>query len=237
MSEEKYSNKGFKNLAIAMVENAKKEIKKINGQTLFQRAELKKRYINEDNDSYQKIRANVLSDFNKLLNHSLSSTLLFSRTSFLNLKNRLINELKASVFSVLLKNIKDKYSQYIEFILRKIKEIIEKYDKDLEFEILLNKQDYDYFTKNKDKIPSQNIEITNINDDFEGGFKLLHSNGKISYDYSLRNLIDKNSTAIQIEVSKIIDDSQIKELETDFEHIIQEEKLKINQFMRDYDNI
>ena len=237
MSEEKYSNKGFKNLAIAMVENAKKEIKNINGQTLFQRAELKKRYINEDNDSYQKIRANVLSDFNKLLNHSLSSTLLFSRTSFLNLKNRLINELKASVFSVLLKNIKDKYSQYIEFILRKIKEIIEKYDKDLEFEILLNKQDYDYFTKNKDKIPSQNIEITNINDDFEGGFKLLHSNGKISYDYSLRNLNDKNSTAIQIEVSKIIDDSQIKELETDFEHIIQEEKLKINQFMRDYDNI
>lgn len=237
MSEKKHSEEGFKNLAIAMVNNAKKEIKKINEQTLFQRAELKKRYINEDNENYQKIRVNILSAFNKLLNESLSSTLLFSRKSFLNLKNSLKNELKASVFNVLLENMLNKYSKYTEFIIRKIKDITEKYNQNMEFKVIFNKRDYDYFTKNKDKVFSQNIKISNINTDLEGGFKLLYSNGKISYDYSLRNLINKNSTEIQIEISKLIDESQIKELETDFDHFIQEEKSKINQFMRDYDNI
>ena len=237
MSEKKYSKEGFKNLAIAMVNNAKKEIKKINEQTLFQRAELKKRYINEDNDNYQKIRTNVLSAFNNLLNESLSSTLLFSKRSILNLKNSLKNELKASVFNALLENMKDKYSQYTDFIIRKIKDITEKYNQNMEFEVIFNKRDYDYFTKNKDKFFNQNIKVSNVNNDLEGGFKLLRSSGNISYDYSLRNLINKNSTEIQIEISKLIDESQIMELETDFDHFIKEEKLKINQFMRDYDNI
>ena len=89
---------------------------------------------------------------------------------------------------------------------------------------------------NKDKLSSKNIEFIKTSD-FKYGFRLLISEGKISYDYSIWNLIDKNTTPIQIEISKMIDDSKIKQLEKELIETIQEEKSKIDQFMVDYDNI
>jgi vacuolar-type H+-ATPase subunit E/Vma4 len=240
MTEERQFKESFKNLALAMIENAKNEIKDINEQTLYQRAELKKRYIEENKDISQKIRNNFIDTYNRLLNQSISSMLLSSRKSLLNLKNKLINELKDSIFNVLLEKINNNYSIYIDYVLNMINSISYNFDKSVEIEILLNERDYDYFIKNTDKLKSiikNDIAISNANKDFAGGFKILLSHGKISYNYTLKNIINKNSTLIQVEISKIVDDSSIREIEKNFEEFIENQKLKIEQFLRNYDNI
>ena len=81
------------------------------------------------------------------------------------------------------------------------------------------------------------VEIHEDKKDFIGGFKVTLGGGLISYDYTIKNLIDKNSVFIQMEISKIIDNIEIKSIENKFDNFLQVQKNKITEVLRRYDQI
>ena len=156
------------------------------------------------------------------------------------LKNKLIKELKTSLFNNINVNIKNNYSNYIKFLLKIIKKIKKTVDKPQAIELILNSKDYSYFLQNSEKIQNlfkNPVEINKENMDFIGGFKISLGGGLISYDYTIDNLINKKSSFIQIEVSKIVNDSEIKEIDKDFNTFIQNQKTKIIEYLKQYDQI
>ena len=156
------------------------------------------------------------------------------------LKNKLIKELKTSLFNSIKVNIENNYSNYIKFLLNIIKKIKKTVDKPQAIELILNSKDYSYFLQNSEKIQNlfkNPVEINKENMDFIGGFKISLGGGLISYDYTIDNLINKKSSFIQIEVSKIVNDSEIKEIDKDFNTFIQNQKTKIIEYLKQYDQI
>ena len=66
----------FGKLSLYLINQAENEIKKINQQTLFQMAEVRKKARERTSESSLKMKAHFNETHNKLLNNSLSSYLL-----------------------------------------------------------------------------------------------------------------------------------------------------------------
>jgi len=223
-----------------MIEKAQKEIKDLNQQTLFQKAEIKKRYMDKTLERSSKIRKRFAKNYTNYLNQSLSSTLLKGKETVLKLKNKLINELKTKLNSLISDKINEHYANYINYLINSIKGIKLNLKKHQEIELLLNSKDYDYFLKNYSKVENlfeTPVEIHEDQKDFIGGFKVILGGGLISYDYTIENLINKNSVYIQMEISKIIENIEIKSIENKLDNSIQVKKHKITEVLRTYDQI
>jgi len=223
-----------------MVEKAQKEIKNLNQQTLFQKAEIKKQYMDKTVERSSKIRKRFAKNYTNYLNQSLSSTLLKGKETVLILKNKLINELKTKLNSLISDKINEHYANYINYLINSIKGIKLNLKKHQEIELLLNSKDYDYFLKNYSKVENlfeTPVEIHEDQKDFIGGFKVILGGGLISYDYTIENLINKNSVYIQMEISKIIENIEIKSIENKLDNSIQVKKHKITEVLRTYDQI
>jgi len=212
----------------------------LNQKTLFQKAEIKKRDLERSNDRSLKLKDHLIESYNQFLNQSLSSTLLRGKERVLNIKNRLINELKISLFNLIRDRIDKKYSSYITFLLKSISNVKKTIDKPQEIELILNSKDYNYFIENFDKIVNlfkNPVEINKDRQDFIGGFKISLVGGLISYDYTIDTLINKHLPYIRMEVTRVISDSEIKETEKEFENFIQEQKEKITEYLILYEQI
>lgn len=223
-----------------MIEKAQKEIMDLNQQTLFQKAEIKKRYIDKTLERSSKIRKRFAKNYTNYLNQSLSSTLLKGKEIVLIIKNKLINNLKITLNSLISEKINKNYANYIKYLIDSIKNVKPNIEKHKDIELLLNSKDYDYFLKNFSKLENLfevPVEIHEDKKDFIGGFKVTLGGGLISYDYTIKNLIDKNSVFIQMEISKIIDNIEIKSIENKFDNFIQVQKNKITEVLRKYDQI
>jgi len=165
---------------------------------------------------------------------------LKGKEKFLNLKNNLIKKLKTTLFNFIGEKIEKNYPIYIEYLLNSIKTVKKNIDKPEEIELILNKKDYNHFIKNYDSVSDlfkSPVEINQGRLDFIGGFKISLVGGVISYDYTIDNLINKISSFIQIEISKIINDSEIKEIEKEFEEFINNQKKRIPEHLIKYDQI
>jgi len=223
-----------------MIEKAQKEIMDLNQQTLFQKAEIKKRYIDKTLERSSKIRRRFAKNYTNYLNQSLSSTLLKGKENVLIIKNKLINNLKTTLNSLINEKINNNYANYIKYLIDSIKNVKPNIEKHKDIELLLNSKDYDYFLKNFSKLENLfevPVEIHEDKKEFIGGFKVILGGGLISYDYTIKNLIDKNSVFIQMEISKIIDNIEIKSIENKFDNLIQVQKNKITEVLRRYDQI
>ena len=223
-----------------MIEKAQKEIKDLNQQTLFQKAEIKKRYMDKTLERSSKIRKRFAKNYSNYLNQSLSYTLLKGKETVLNLKNKLINELKTILNSLISEKINKHYANYINYLINSLKSVKLSLKKHQEIELLLNSKDFDYFLKNYSKIENLfevPVEIHEDKMDFIGGFKVILGGGLIYYDYTIENLINKNSVYIQMEISKIIENIEIKSIEDKFDNVIQVQKHKITEVLRTYDQI
>ncbi|MFX1290350.1 MAG: V-type ATP synthase subunit E [Promethearchaeota archaeon] len=228
------------NLGRYLIERAQIEIKELNQKTLFQKAEIKKRFIERSEERTIKLKQHFKESYDQFLNQSLSSTLLSGKEKFLNIKNNLIKELKLSLFKLIKQRIDNNYKFYIDYLLNSIKNVTKTIDNPQEVELILNNKDYDYFIKNFDKIVNlfkNPIEINKDKRDFIGGFKISLVGGVISYDYTIDNLINRSSSYLQMEISKIIDDSEIKEIEIEFEEFIKNQKKLITEYLTKYDQI
>lgn len=223
-----------------MIEKAQKEIMDLNQQTLFQKAEIKKRYIDKTLERSSKIRRRFAKNYTNYLNQSLSSTLLKGKEIALIIKNKLINNLKTTLNSLINEKINNNYANYIKYLIDSIKNVKPNIEKHKDIELLLNSKDYDYFLKNFSNLENLfevPVEIHEDKKDFIGGFKVTLGGGLISYDYTIKNLIDKNSVFIQMEISKIIDNIEIKSIENKFDNFLQVQKNKITEVLRRYDQI
>ncbi|MFX1591935.1 MAG: V-type ATP synthase subunit E family protein [Promethearchaeota archaeon] len=222
------------------MEQAKDEIKLLDQQTLFQIAEIKKRYRERIDESSSKIKTNFIETYNKRLNNALSSTLLKIKEETLDVKNELISNLVKDLNNELEKKIKNNYSNYINFLLEIFESIIHLIDKPPEIVINFNSRDYEYFIKNFDKIQKifQNRVILNPSkEEFIGGFKILQTKMNISYDFSITSLINKKRSAIEIEFSKIFSNIyfKINEIIQDYEKFILNQKKAIKEYLKNYD--
>ena len=223
-----------------MIEKAQKEIMDLNQQTLFQKAEIKKRYIDKTLERSSKIRRRFAKNYTNYLNQSLSSTLLKGKEIVLIIKNKLINNLKTTLNSLINEKINNNYANYIKYLIDSIKNVKPNIEKHKDIELLLNSKDYDYFLKNFSKLENLfevPVEIHEDKKDYIRGFKVTLGGGLISYDYTIKNLIDKNSVFIQMEISKIIDNIEIKSIENKFDNFLQVQKNKITEVLRRYDQI
>ena len=230
----------FGNLGLYLVKKAQDQIKEINRQKLFQKAEIRKKYIVRANDNYIKLRKNFVANYTQFLNNSLSSSLLNLKEKELDLKNDLIKDLINGINELIKEKISKDYSDYVKYILGELKEKVIFLDKPTKSSILFNPRDFEYFSKNPNKIKQlfkNLIEIEKAPNDFIGGFKIILAKEEISYDYSIDNLINKNSNLIQKEFFNIIIESGIKELERKFEDFIQTQKLSLEGYLKKYDRI
>ena len=227
-------------MGLYLIEKAKKEIKEFNQQSVFQKGEIKKRIFERSADRSSKLREHFKDNYSHFLNQSLSSTLLNGKAKFLDLKNQLIQEMKKSLFELIEEKIKTNYSMYIEFVLKMIKEIKTSIDKPQEIELIFNSQDYEYLMKNYGKIQDlfkNPVDINKDKVDFIGGFKISLVGGFISYDYTIDNLINTKSSFIQMAIAKLIDDSEIKQIEQNYILFIENQKTKIIEYFTKYDKI
>jgi vacuolar-type H+-ATPase subunit E/Vma4 len=154
------------------------------------------------------------------------------------LKNKLLKELKNKIYELLKEKMNQFYSDYIKYLIDYITDNVDIIDKYKKIVLLLNSRDYNFFNKNPDEIKSlfkNSIEINKAPHEFIGGFKIILSDEEIFYDFSIDNIINKNLTFIQKELSKIVSESEIKEIEQEFERFIQEQKLGIEEYLRKYD--
>ncbi|MFW9784035.1 MAG: V-type ATP synthase subunit E family protein [Candidatus Heimdallarchaeota archaeon] len=240
ISELKELKERFGKLGLYLIERAKNEINDINQKTIFQIAEIKKRYREIINDNGTKIKTNFIETYNKQLNSSLSLTLLKIKEEILNLKNRLISSLIIDLKQLLIERIKNNYSSYLKFLTTTISEIKPLVDKPPEVVISLNSRDYEYFLKNFDQLQNifkNQVTLNTRKEDFIGGFRISQISNKISYDFSLANLMNKKRSVIEIEFSKIFSDvySEIEEIIQNYENFIQDQKLALQEYLKDYD--
>lgn len=207
---------------------------------LLQKAEIKKRYIERQIESSKKLRDQFIETYNQFLNNALSQTLLNIKETVLNLKKKLIKELKINLKTIIKERINKDYSSYVNSLIKNIQKVSHIIDKPPQVTILLNNTDFNYFNNNFDKIQNifkNKVGITKTTIDFIGGFKTITPNEDILYDYSIDNLISKNSSLIEIEFSKFFSETEIKRLEKDFEQFIQKKKNNIEEFLIKYDKI
>ena len=223
-----------------MITKAQKEIKDLNQQTLFQKAEIKKRYMDKTLERTSRIRKRFAKKYINYLNQSLSSTLLKGKELALSIKNRLIRDLITMINSLISERINKNYAGYINYLIESIKKIKPNLEKHQDAEFIFNSKDYGYFLSNYSKLENifkKSVEIHEDPDDFIGGFKVILGGGLISYDFTISNLIEKNIVSIQIEISKIISNIEIKSIEDKFDDFIQIQKNKITEVLRNYDQI
>jgi vacuolar-type H+-ATPase subunit E/Vma4 len=227
-------------LGLYLIDKAQNEIKELNQKTLFQKAEIKKRFLERTDERSLRLKNHFIENYEQFLNQSLSTTLLKGKEKFLKVKNNLISNLKTNLINEIKKKLKEKYPLYIKYLLDSVKRIKNTIDKPQEIELIFNTKDYNYFIKNFDKILeifSNPIEINEDRYDFIGGFKISLVGGVISYDYTIDNLIDKNSSFIQMEIAKILNDTEIKKIEKEYEDFIELQKKRITEYLVQYDQI
>ena len=223
-----------------LINQAENDIKNINQQTLFQIAEAKKKNKERIRDSSLKMKEHFNETSNKLLNSSLSSTLLKTKEEVLKSKNKLKLELISDLTELINDKIKNNYTNYTNFIIRTLESIKYIIDKPPEIKITLNSRDYEFFSKNVElieKIFKNKVKITKSEKNFTGGFICVVLSGKISYNYTIENQLKKHISIIEIEFSKIFSgsESDIKKLENDYVHFIQNQKLALDSYLKDYE--
>ena len=223
-----------------LINQAENDIKNINQQTLFQIAEAKKKNKERTRDSSLKMKEHFNETFNKLLNNALSSTLLKIKEEVLKSKNKLKLELISDVTELINDKIKNNYSSYTNFILKTLENIKYIIDKPPEIIVTLNSRDYEFIDKNIElieKIFKNKVKIKKSEENFTGGFICVVLSGNISYNYTIENQLKKHTSIIEIEFSKIFSDSEsdIKKLENDYLQFIQNQKLAVDNYLKDYE--
>ncbi|TFF87779.1 MAG: hypothetical protein EU549_04135 [Promethearchaeota archaeon] len=240
MSEKKDLKERFGHLGIYLVERAQEDIKNLNQQILFQKAEIKKRYRERTEERSQKLRNQFINDYNQKLNDKLTESVLYSKDKVLKLKNDLINQLNERLLNKIKSNIKSNYSEYLDYILTNIKKIQKILGQISRPIIILNSQDYEFFKENEVDIKSSlenQIEIQKAKNEILGGFFIKSEEYDISYNYTFDELIKRNLSLIEKQFNEIISEEQVKNLQNRFEKLIDDHKQTIEEYLIEYERI
>jgi len=207
---------------------------------LYQKTEIKKNYLKRVNENFIRIKNQFIEAYNNFLNESLTSNLIQAKESILNLKNNFLDDLKHELINQLEEIIARNYSNYLNFLIEKIKSSLEIIDKPPKVIFLLNQKDFNAINRDLSKIENlfkNKIEIISSEEDFIGGFKVILEDGKISYNYSIDNLLLKNVIVIEQHLSQIFSETEMEKLQIDFERYIKNKKQEIKEYLKEYDQI
>jgi len=207
---------------------------------LYQKTEIKKNYLKRVNENFIRIKNQFIEAYNNFLNESLTSNLIQAKESILNLKNNFLDDLKHELINQLEEIIARNYSNYLNFLIEKIKSSLEIIDKPPKVIFLLNQKDFSVINRDLSKIENlfkNKIEIISSEEDFIGGFKVILEDGKISYNYSIDNLLLKNVIVIEKHLSQIFSETEMEKLQNDFERYIKNKKQEIKEYLKEYDQI
>ncbi|MFX0076778.1 MAG: V-type ATP synthase subunit E [Candidatus Hermodarchaeota archaeon] len=223
-----------------LINQANSEIKSINQQTLFQLAEIKRKNKERISETSLKMKQNFHETYNNLLNNFLSSSLLKIKEAILKTKNKLMSDLISTLTDLIKEKIKKNYSGYIDFLLKILENVREIIDRPPEIRITFNSKDYDYFSGNINKIKkiiTNNVSLIKSETEFTGGFLCVVATGNISYNYTIENQLKRNITSMEIRFSKIFSDfeADMKNLENKYIRFIQNQKLAIDEYLKDYE--
>lgn len=227
-------------MGLYLINKAQNEINELSQQSLIQKASIKKNLNKKINDETLKIKNKYFKTNDRFLNNLLTSNLLETNQNLLNLKKKLIYELKLDITAGIEKKIKNNYAQYTNYILNQIKQIQDFIDKPPEVVLIFNLKDYSSFSnsfKIKLKYFSNPVKIIKSEEGFIGGFKVALYEGSLSYNYTIDNTIIENSTIIENEFIKITSESKIKDIEKDFEFFIQNQKIGMEGYLKKYDRL
>jgi len=238
ISEETDLKKAVGALGIYMIDKAQQEIKEIHRRTLFQKAEIRKEYLEKKIEGSNKIKTIFIETYTQFFNNNLTSALLKSKEKIISLKNELLNDLKFKIYERIKDKINNNYSAYIAFFLKFMHSIKNDIDNKGDIVILLNPKDYNYFSKDLNKIEKNfknSVIVKQDSKEIIGGFKVNLPQVLISYDYTLETLINKNYVDIEIEFSKLISDLSYKELDDSLVKFIQLKKNDIEEYIKNYE--
>jgi vacuolar-type H+-ATPase subunit E/Vma4 len=227
----------FGKLGMYLVDQAKDKIKELNQQTLFRKGEIKKKYREREERKSKELRKKFIDDYNHILNTNLSTAILNSKDKLLEFKNKIIKDFINDLHIELEQRINKNYSEYQDFIFNSIKSIKNNINEPENVRIYFNSRDIKNF---KRKIGDIIGGGTNIKEDPTieiGGFKIEQIRQQISFNYTLDNIIQENYSVIETKFAAIITDSEIKELQTEFEEYISEKKKKREDILVEYDRI
>jgi vacuolar-type H+-ATPase subunit E/Vma4 len=230
----------FGNLGIYLVEKAQKQVKEMNQQTLFQKAEIKKTYRERTQEQANKKRAKFIDDYKEKLNTSLSATLLWSKEKLLNLKNDLVKKTKVLLIDSVKKSMEENYEDYINYLDQALSRVSEKVNKTLELTLIFNNKDYEYFKNNKTDLKKHfknSIDLVKSKKQIIGGFILNVEEQQISYDNSLDSLIEEKYSFLEKNLTNLISESKIKEIENEYKKFIENKKSNIENELRRYERI
>jgi vacuolar-type H+-ATPase subunit E/Vma4 len=230
----------FGNLGIYLVEKAQKQVKEMNQQTLFQKAEIKKAYRERTQGQANKKRTEFIEDYKEKLNTSLSTTLLWSKEKLLNLKNDLVKLTKKLLIESVKKSMEENYAEYLNFLNQSFSKISKKVNKSLKLTLIFNDKDYEFF-KNNDadlkKYFDNSIDLAKSEGKIIGGFIINIEEQQISYDNSLDSIIEENYSFLEKNLTNLISESKIKEIENEFKEFIENKKSNIENELRRYERI
>ncbi|MFX1273929.1 MAG: hypothetical protein ACFFBP_12375 [Promethearchaeota archaeon] len=216
-----------------MIDKAQDEIKKMNQKLLFQKAELKKKYKTDLISDIRETQKSFEEYCEQFFNDSLNSTLIELNNKFLNIKREIVEELNNEIIKLTKEKIKSDYSKYINYLIEKIKEVIKLINVNFPASIIFNSRDYEYFhnENNFKKIQDlfkSSLKIKKSPNDFIGGFIMEISKLNLSYNSTIENILNKNSSLFEIELSKIISDEKIEKIKNSLTEFINNQKIEIN---------
>lgn len=213
----------------------------INEKTLIQKASLKKDFLKRIEERSAKIKKEFIEEYNQFLRNSLSKTILQSKEMLLQVKNDLLSDFKKDLINKVKSMIEDNYSNYITFIINKLRELSVAIGfKPSIVEIYFNSRDFKYIQENRNKIKSilsEEIKISQSSVPMIGGFILNLPQNMISYDHRLENLIEKASNTIEQIFSSSYINVDLESFQKEFEEFITNEKVKIEDYLKKYDEI
>ncbi len=227
-------------LGLYLIEQAKERIKELNQQILFRKAEIKKKYREQEIQKSKNLRAEFIDKYEKKLNTNLSATLLASKQELLDLKNNLIKNFKDAIRRETLQSIDKRYSNYINYLLKTMMEIKEKVKSSESLVINLNLRDFNYFSTHISKVKNifgEKVVIKESSGIDVGGFKLEMPQEEIIYNYSLENTLNKNFDLLEQKISNQVKDARIKDEQDGFEKFVEEIREKMEDTLIIYDRI
>ena len=213
----------------------------INEKTLIQKASLKKDFLKRIEERSAKIKKEFIEEYDQFLRNSLSKTILQSKEMLLQVKNDLLSDFKKDLINKVKSMIEHNYSNYITFIINKLRELSVAIGfKPSIVEIYFNSRDFKYIQENRNKIKSilsEEIKISQSSVPMIGGFILNLPQNMISYDHRLENLIEKASNTIEQIFSSSYINVDLESFQKEFEEFITNEKVKIEDYLKKYDEI
>lgn len=230
----------FGNLGMYLVEKAQKQVKEMNQQTLFQKAEIKKTYRERTQEQANKKRAKFIEDYKEKLNTSLSKTLLWSKEKLLNLKNDLVKKTKELLIDSVKKSMEKNYEDYLKYLNQALSKVSEKVNKSLELTLIFNNRDYEHFKNNLAELKEyfeNSIDLAKSKEEIIGGFIINVEEQQISYDNSLNSLIEENYSFLEKNLTNLISELKIKEIENEFKEFVENKKSNIENELRRYERI